>query len=184
MPTMGSIQTAWKASLLLGAGVGVVLVLRWLWWRMNATGELTSLIASLGLAPLLLALVEEDAVRLLLQAGIVTGVAVLAALASPPEDAALLESFYRRVRPPGFWGKVAGARAAGDRRRLFRSLAATAGAGLSIFCLLTGLGSWLIGSPAPSFAPGPGLWIGANLAFGLGGVPVWLRLARTDHLAD
>ena len=42
---LDSIQEAWKASLLLGAGVGVILVLRWVWWRMNAIGELSALIA-------------------------------------------------------------------------------------------------------------------------------------------
>jgi len=184
MPNLASIQTAWKASLLLGAGVGVVLVLRWLWWRMNAVGELTSLIASMMLAPILLWLVEEDAVRLLLQAGIVTSAAVIAALLGPAEDRRRLESFYRRARPPGFWGPIAGDGAAEDRIRLLHSLAATAAAGLSIFCLLTGLGSWLVGSPAPAFVPWPRVWIGANLALGLAVIPVAWRLARAGRLVS
>ncbi len=35
MTQLSSIQAAWHASLLLGAGMGVPLVLRWFWWRMN-----------------------------------------------------------------------------------------------------------------------------------------------------
>jgi Na+/proline symporter len=36
MARLDSIKLAWELSLLLGAGVGVVLVLRWLWWRITA----------------------------------------------------------------------------------------------------------------------------------------------------
>jgi solute:Na+ symporter, SSS family len=178
MPHLDSIQTAWKTSLLLGAGVGVVLVLRWLWWRMNATGELASLIASLICAPLMLTLVQEDATRLLLQAGIVTMVAVAAALLSAPEKLTHLRRFYERARPPGFWGPVAGTQAAADRRRLWLNLGAATGAAFSIFCLLTGVGTWMVGSPAPTLLPWRPGWIALNLMAGVSTVPLWFHLAR------
>ncbi|MDQ3365863.1 MAG: sodium transporter, partial [Myxococcota bacterium] len=54
MTRLGSIATAWKTSLLLGAGMGGVLVLRWLWWRVTAWGELAAILASGILAPVLL----------------------------------------------------------------------------------------------------------------------------------
>ncbi len=67
MTRLDSIQTAWHASLLLGAGMGVVLVLRWLWWRLTAAGELATIVASSLLAPLLLTLLpDREALRLLL----------------------------------------------------------------------------------------------------------------------
>ncbi len=182
MPHLDSIQTAWKASLLLGAGTGVVLVMRWLWWRMNATGELVSLLASLVCAPLILTLVQDDATRLLLQAGIVTTAAVAAALLSPPEDPERLRDFYHRARPPGFWGPVAGAQARADRRRLLHNLSAAFGSAFSIFCLLTGIGSWMVGSPAPVWLDDRAWWIGLNLAVGLGGLPLWFWLARLGRL--
>jgi hypothetical protein len=53
---------------------------------------------------------------------------------------------------------------------------------LSIFCLLTGIGSWMAGSPPPGWLPWPPLWIGLNLAVGLGSVPLWFRLARLGRL--
>jgi Na+/proline symporter len=59
MTQLSSIQTAWQASLLLGAGMGVPLVLRWLWWRMTAWGEIGAIAASSVLAPLLLWLVSS-----------------------------------------------------------------------------------------------------------------------------
>jgi solute:Na+ symporter, SSS family len=39
VPLLSSLQTAWRISLLLGAGLGTVLVLRWLWWRLTAWGN-------------------------------------------------------------------------------------------------------------------------------------------------
>jgi len=184
LPYMDSIQTAWKASLLLGAGVGVVLVLRWLWWRMNAMGELSALIASLVLAPILLHVVEEDGARLLVQASASTAVAVVAALVTKPEDEAQLRAFYERARPPGFWGPVAGERGAEDARRLFLNLAAAFGSAFSIFCVLTGIGSLLVQSPPPSWFPWFGPWIGLNLVLGVGGVPLWAALARAGRLEE
>jgi Na+/proline symporter len=60
MTQLASIRAAWEASLLLGAGVGVVLVLRWIWWRLNAWGEVGALAASALLVPATLAFVAEE----------------------------------------------------------------------------------------------------------------------------
>jgi Na+/proline symporter len=181
MTQLGSIQQAWTASLLLGAGLGGVLVLRWLWWRINAWSELVALAASaaLAVAALFAFPPEAEALRLLTVAGGATAVAVAVALATRPEPPERLLAFYTQVRPLGFWGPVA--RAAGERpgegaRRLARGLAAVAlGAG-SFFCLLTGLGSWMLGSPAPAIVPDRGLWIALLLALGAGLLPVAWRL--------
>src|SRR5690606_9565004 len=104
---LGSIQTAWKVTLLLGAGMGLPLVLRWVWWRLTAASELGAILASLVLAPVLLATVEEEGVRLLAMAGSTALVAIAIAYLGGPEPPARLEAFYRRVRPPGLWGPVA-----------------------------------------------------------------------------
>ena len=41
-----TIEGAWKFLLALGAGTGLVLILRWYWWRINAWSEISSMIAS------------------------------------------------------------------------------------------------------------------------------------------
>jgi Na+/proline symporter len=180
MTRLDSIQTAWHASLLLGAGMGVVLVLRWIWWRLTAAGELATIVASLLLAPLLLSLLpEREALRLLLMGlgATLTGVGV--SLWGGPESMDHLVAFYRRVRPPGFWGPVAraaGADHAEDVARLRRGLLATATGALSIFCVLTAVGSWIAGSPPPAWVSHRGVWLAALLAVGLLLVPVWWRL--------
>lgn len=180
MTRLDSIQTAWHASLLLGAGMGVVLVLRWIWWRLTAAGELATIAASILLAPLLLSLLpEREALRLLLMGILATLVGVGVSLWHGPESMDHLVTFYRRVRPPGFWGPVARAAGVADAdgvARLGRGLLATGTAALSIFCVLTAVGSWIAGSPAPGWVANRVVWLAALLVAGLLLVPVWWRL--------
>jgi Na+/proline symporter len=161
-----SIESAWKTSLLLGAGMGGPLLLRWLWWRMTAAAELAAIAVSSLLAPFLLWSIDGEGARMLLVSLAATGAAVLVSLASRGEPIDRLCAFYRRVRPPGFWGPVA--LACGDPpgrafERLRRGALATAGLSFAIFCLLVGAGSWLFGSPAPTWFPWRGPWIAGLL---------------------
>ncbi|HSJ96568.1 MAG TPA: sodium transporter, partial [Myxococcota bacterium] len=104
---IGSIQTAWQATLLLGAGMGVPLLLRWWWWRMTAAAELAAIAASLALAPLLLATLADEGVRLLAMAAGTSAIALAIARFGPAEPAGAVDRFYQRVRPPGAWAPVA-----------------------------------------------------------------------------
>ena len=52
-----------------------------------------------------------------------------------------------------------------------------AAAALSVFSLLTGVGSWIAGSPAPSFLPFRGVWIASLAVLGIALVPLWWKLA-------
>jgi Na+/proline symporter len=179
MTRLGSIRDAWEASLLIGAGVGVTLVLRWLWWRLNAMGEIAAIVASAILIPVALIWIESEALQLLITAGGATAAGVAVALLTPPEDMARLKEFYLRVQPPGFWGPVARAAngdAVADRRSLGRGLAATALAALSVFWLLIGLGSWIAGSPPPPWLPWRGPWITGLIVLGAALIPIWWRL--------
>jgi SSS family solute:Na+ symporter len=182
MTRLSSIQVAWHVSLLLGAGMGVPLLLRWLWWRFDAWGEIGAIGSSILLAPALLRWVppEQEALRLLVMAVGSTAAGVALSLFAGPETPECLRLFYRRVRPPGFWGPVAraeGVRPGDDRRRLARGLAATALGSLSVFCILAGLGTALAGSPAPAgWTLGRQAWIALQLLAGFGLVPFWWRL--------
>src|ERR1700730_14501639 len=44
---LGSVEKAWELLLALGAGTGLVLILRWYWWRINAWSEISAMVASL-----------------------------------------------------------------------------------------------------------------------------------------
>ena len=107
MVNLQSIQTAWQISLLFGAGTGAVLVLRWLWERINLWCEVAAIVVSLALAPILILATDAEWVRLsVMSAASLTTVIVTAWLA-PPTPRERLVAFYRRVRPPGMWRRTA-----------------------------------------------------------------------------
>lgn len=179
MASLDSIQAAWFLSLLFGAGMGAVLMLRWLWERINLYSELAAMLASLIAAPLLLHLFgtepRDEWLRLGLMALISTSVALLATFLTLPTDDATLARFYRRVRPVGFWRRAAalsGSDPGIPLRALGRRLWLTGACALSLFALLVGVGRLLFP------APGSGLlsaWLclGAGLAL----LPLWLPQA-------
>jgi SSS family solute:Na+ symporter len=188
MTTMGSIQQAWKTSLLLGAGLGGVLILRWLWWRFNAWGEIASILTTIALLPFFLTYFHNDELRMLTLAGIATVVGIVVSLLKGPEDMSRLKDFYLRARPPGFWGPVA--EAAGEdpnnsRQRFYYGLGATFLAAFSVFTLLIGVGTLVCGSPVPAwFTLGRNIWIGGLVAVSLAAVPFWWRMAFQLHIVE
>ena len=97
----------------LTAGVGLVMILRWYWWRVNAWSEISALAASALVSNVLLVLhVFNDAnasAEVLLVTVPVTTLAWLAVtFLTQPESEATLVRFYERVRPSAFgWRRVA-----------------------------------------------------------------------------
>ncbi len=179
VPLLPSVQTAWRLSLLFGAGLGVVLILRWIWWRLTAWGELASVVTSAMAATTAITSTSQggEAIWVLVTAASATLAAVAVSLVSTPEPMQALCNFYRKAQPPGFWKPVA--RATGESgydclSRWKQGLLRTGGAALSVFCLLVGFGSWLVGSPPPTWFPWQPLWIGALLSIGTVLAPLWL----------
>lgn len=189
MAELNSVKIAWESSLLLGAGVGIVLVLRWLWWRMTAWGELAAIAGSAILVPLALYFVPDRLaeLRMLVVAAGSTVAAVSASLWIRPVSPKSLVEFYRKVQPPGFWGAVA--REAGEDEQaplteLERGVAAVVLASFSIFCLLIGLGTWLLQATPPAWLPERKVWIVLNLAVGMALVPFWVHLGFRGLLGE
>ena len=169
MTQLESVQSAWKATLVLGAGLGVVTVLRWLWWRISAWGELAALVASFAGAAVALSVGGSEALQMLAVAGLATTVAVAVSLAAPGTDPARLHAFATRAQPPGFWGPFG---PPGARRALLRALAATAAASVSLFAaLLAGLR--LLVPVSGAAGRDPLGW--ALLALAVLVAPLWLR---------
>ena len=127
----------------------------------------------------LLQLDVGDAERLLLMAVLASAAGIVVSLLTH-EDRERLESFFQRALPPGWWGPIAsalGVDPAKNVRRLWLGVAAMAAAGLCVFSLLAGFGSWLCQSPAPTWWPlSRSLWIAVQLAVGGALFPVWLKL--------
>ena len=155
MANLQSIQTAWYITLLFGAGTGAVLVLRWLWERINLYSELSAIGASLILAPVILFTVEAEWLRLLLMSSISTLVVVTVTLLTRPTAEAVLVEFYKRVDPPGFWKRTA-EKAGVDARRPVQAFQKgaylTVTVSLSLYLLLVGLGKLILPAPGSSMA--------------------------------
>jgi Na+/proline symporter len=119
---MNRITGGWELVLTLGAGTGLVYILRWYWWRINAWSEIAAmsaaLIVSLGLrwsGTFDSASPTGFAQTVLTTVGITTAVWVIATFVTAPEPDANLIAFFRRVRPagPGWRGVAALAGQAG-----------------------------------------------------------------------
>ena len=111
---LASIEQAWKLLIVTGAGTGSVLLLRWLWWRINAWSEVSAMAVAAAVSLYLQLVLEWDSDRprdfayIMIVTVAVTTIAWLAVTwMTPPEPDATLQNFYRRVRPHGGgWGPV------------------------------------------------------------------------------
>jgi solute:Na+ symporter, SSS family len=113
---MNRITSGWELVLTLGAGTGLVYILRWYWWRVNAWSEIAAMSAALIVSLGLRWLGTFDsaspigfAQTILTTVGITTAVWLIATYATAPEPDAKLIAFYRQVRPagPGWRGVAA-----------------------------------------------------------------------------
>jgi Na+/proline symporter len=111
---IASVEGAWKFLLALGAGTGLVYLLRWYWWRINAWSEVSAMVSALVVSLALQFGAGLDATdprgfaRLLLATtAITTAVWLAVTFATPPEPVERLRAFYARVRPGGIgWRAV------------------------------------------------------------------------------
>jgi Na+/proline symporter len=114
---LSSVEGAWKFLLAIGAGTGLVLILRWYWWRINAWSEISSMLASFAISAICFKTVpgrwfpdgdpRTDSAIMLITVALSTVVWLTVTFVTAPEQDAVLESFYRRVRPGGpGWAKV------------------------------------------------------------------------------
>ncbi len=104
---MEDVGQVFRFLILIGNGPGLVLLLRWFWWRVNAWAEISAMAAAVALAlasylPALAGLSFGE--RLAMTAFGTMAVWLPVMLLTRPERPEVLEGFYRRVRPGGAWG--------------------------------------------------------------------------------
>ncbi len=154
---LSSVERAWRFLLALGAGTGLVLILRWYWWRINAWSEISAMVTSFVVSAIAFRVVpgrfppghpNADATIMLVTVAVSTVVWITVTFATSPEPDSVLESFYRRVRPGGpGWRRIA--RQAGFEREGISggALAWTnwiAGI-VAVYCTLFGIGKIIFG---------------------------------------
>jgi solute:Na+ symporter, SSS family len=99
-------KDAFDIILQVGAGTGLLYLLRWFWWRINAWCEVVAMISSFGVSIVLLALNRYGAgvsthVALLLTIAVTTLCWMITAFVAPQTDRRTLIDFYLKVRPFG-----------------------------------------------------------------------------------
>jgi solute:Na+ symporter, SSS family len=152
MRFLGTIEAGWRILLGIGAGTGLVLILRWYWWRINAWSELVAMGASFVVSIALWQwghFAADDPATLLITVAVTTVAWIVATLATAPESPEVLDRFYRRVRPggPGWRDVAARLGFAGDRIPGGALSWVNWVAGwLAVYAALFGIGQLLVGT--------------------------------------
>ena len=163
---MSSIEWAWKFNISLGAGLGLPVLLRWLWWRTNAWTEISGMLAAGATAAYLHLGDKPPSFPVLLAAEVGVGfvVMLIATFITRPVQAEVLKNFWNKVRPPGAWGRIRGE----DARSA--PVFALAGIWLAlsvfVFALMFLLGALLVGTWEQ--AGGLALLVGLSLCMAWG----------------
>ena len=169
------ISGAWEFIIECGAGVGLVLILRWFWWRINAWSEITAMIA-----PVLAYSYIRFRTQITFPESLyyiclfTTLVWLLVTFMTRPADITTLKQFYRRVHPGGIgWKPIA---------RLMPEVQGTTGYGRLFLDWMAGIVlvySFLFGTGKCLF----GAWLQGILLLSLGvaaGAYLWWDLNRIE----
>lgn len=148
---------AFNILLQIGAGTGLLFILRWFWWRINALSEIVAMVVSFIVALIMEFLVKDQLLSYekLVVGIIITTVAwVLASIFSKPTDMNTLISFYKKIRPHAMgWkpvianGNAVGIINAQDTKtgRLSTEILMMVLGCLGVYALLFGMGYLLYG---------------------------------------
>lgn len=102
-----SITGVWGFLIQCGAGLGLVLILRWFWWRINVWSEWAATLIPFLALPLGWALFPDaDYAQYLFTVAVTTIGWISITLLTPAEKPEFLAAFYSRVQPEGFWKPV------------------------------------------------------------------------------
>ncbi len=99
---------AFDMLLMLGAGTGLIYILRWFWWRINAYTEIVAMVSSLFIAGYFNFANTglEGWQKITIGAVITTIVWIGATFLTPPDDEKILREFVKKVNPGGVgWNK-------------------------------------------------------------------------------
>ena len=129
---MESISKAWEFIFSMGAGIGLVLILRWFWWRINAWSEISALTTSIlitislellsysqtisrgveyslfGTAPIIFGITLQIHHKLIITVPMAILAWITVTFLTKPEPEEKLKEFYNRIQPGGWWKPIIG----------------------------------------------------------------------------
>ncbi|HZM85338.1 MAG TPA: sodium:solute symporter family protein [Blastocatellia bacterium] len=152
---LDSAKQSFDLMLSVGAGTGLIYLLRWFWWRINAWSEIAAMVSSFLIAVGFFVAGKMNVniashVSLVITVAATTIVWITVTLVTKPADRAKLIEFYRLVQPAGpGWRQIrAEAGASGSPDRLSESLLGWTLGCAFVYAALFGTGSFLYGKTA------------------------------------
>ena len=143
------ITKVFRLVIAIGTGPGVVLILRWFWWRINAWAELAAMVAGflIGLFTTVIPVltIADFGVRLMVITAITTVFWVTIMVITEPESEETLKGFYLKVRPGGpGWRRQRAETGVDSAHSLKHDLLRVGAAVLVLFGLMFGVGAVLL----------------------------------------
>ena len=161
---------AFNLLLMIGAGTGLIYILRWFWWRINAYTEIVAMFSSLIIAGYMnFGHIEiVDWMKIVYGACITTIVWLIATYVTPPDDDETLQNFVDKINPGGPGWKKYSSSAASETWEVPKGILSMALGCFSIYGLLLGVGQLIYGN----FYPGI-LICGFGLITSIGLIKIW-----------
>ncbi len=146
---------AFNLLLLLGAGTGLIYILRWFWWRINATTEIVAMLASLIVAGYFSFVSNHglEGWQTIIIGTIITTIIWIASVffTKPTSDEQLIK-FFQLIRPGGPGWKpviekadVQSLEVPTERGNLPLELLCVVVASISVYAILFSVGNWIYG---------------------------------------
>ncbi|MBI5767366.1 MAG: Na+:solute symporter [Verrucomicrobia bacterium] len=154
-----SAKLSFDLLLSIGAGTGLIYMLRWFWWRVNAWAEIAAMAASFVFAVIFhvagtRGLNWPSHYTLVISIALTTAIWVAVAYLAPATDRATLHRFYEKIRPAGpGWNAIrAETNLPASTDNLPSSLLAAALGTVAVWSILFSTGSFIYGHAAQGAA--------------------------------
>ncbi len=169
----------------IGAGTGLIYILRWFWWRINAWSEVAAMIGSFLIAlgffiATKMGYVVPSHVSLMVTVAATTAIWLIATFVARPTDAATLHSFYALVRPagPGWKAIRQQTNLEPSPDSLTTALLGWIAGCFFVYAGLFGTGSFVYGHKTAGF-----LWLGVFILTGISLMVLIPRLWKREPVA-
>ncbi len=154
---LDSARASFDLMMSIGAGTGLIYLLRWFWWRINAWSEIAAMVSSFVVSVGFFVAARAghpvpSHVSLLITVATTTVVWIAVTFLTAPTDPAVLDRFYRLARPAGpGWGPIRARTGLGPQGdSLPQAFLAWVLGCLFVYSALFGAGSLLYGNHGPA----------------------------------
>ena len=153
----------------VGAGTGLIYLIRWFWWRVNAWSEISGMLIS-GVIAVIFAVADpewESWVKIAIGVGITTVGWITITLFTPPTSNETLEAFFNKAQPWGssWTNRLGFERSADTKDAMGRDVLCVILGCVTVYGVLLGTGKYIYGDT----------WI-SLISFGIAGVAAFAMI--------